>query len=135
MIDGFHEKSYLERLRETNLLSLEMRRLRADLIEVFKIVHGMEGLTPDLFFQIRNDERLRGHCFTIVKQRAHLNLRKFFFSNRILTEWNNLPSSAVTSTTINGFKNAIKPLMEQMGELFISQRRLAAPVLLSRSDV
>ena len=32
MIDGFKELSYEERLRQTDLMSLETRRLRGDLI-------------------------------------------------------------------------------------------------------
>ena len=36
MIEGMSSMNYGERLKKTNLLSLEMRRLRADLIEVFK---------------------------------------------------------------------------------------------------
>ena len=39
---------YDQRLQRTNLLSLEMRRQRADLIEVYKIMNGLEDLQSDL---------------------------------------------------------------------------------------
>ena len=45
MIPELSSLSYDERLERTGLISLEMRRLRADLIEVFKIVNGFEKLT------------------------------------------------------------------------------------------
>ena len=47
MIECLRSDSYQERLNKTGLISLEMRRLRADLIEVFKILHGLEGLSHD----------------------------------------------------------------------------------------
>ena len=48
MINGIGGDEYNLRLSKTNLLSLEMRRLRSDLIEVFKIMHNLEtrGLLP-----------------------------------------------------------------------------------------
>ena len=39
----------------TGLLTLERRFLRADLIEVFKILGGFENLDPDRFFQVIGD--------------------------------------------------------------------------------
>ena len=52
MIPELSQLNYEERLCRTNLLSLEMRRLRADLIEVFKIVKGIEMLTNIHFFNL-----------------------------------------------------------------------------------
>ena len=121
--------SYSERLGRCNLLSLEMRRLRADLIEVFKIVKGFEGIDPNYFFKFVGNARTRGHNLRIYKQNNRLDIRKYFFSQRVITEWNNLPLEAVSATSINGFKKAIHPLFEKVRGLYISQRRLPAPVL------
>ena len=51
MINGMGEDEYSVRLSKTKLLSLEMRRLRSDLIEVFKIMHNLEGVKREDFFQ------------------------------------------------------------------------------------
>ena len=51
MIPELSQLNYEERLCRTNLLSLEMRRLRADLFEVFKIVKGIENVDQYSFFQ------------------------------------------------------------------------------------
>ena len=40
-IPGFYELSYPERLRKLKLPTLSYRRLRGDLIEVYKIVHDI----------------------------------------------------------------------------------------------
>ena len=42
-------------LRIRGLLTLQRRFLRADLIEVFKILGGFENLDPDRFFQVIED--------------------------------------------------------------------------------
>ena len=44
MIPELSQLNYEERLCRTNLLSMEMRRLRADLIEGFKIVKGIDNV-------------------------------------------------------------------------------------------
>ncbi|MBN3302039.1 PLCZ1 phosphodiesterase, partial [Amia calva] len=53
--------SYSERLRELNLFTLEQRRLSGDLIQVFKIMKGIDHIKPEELFQISRDTRTRGH--------------------------------------------------------------------------
>ena len=48
-IPSLREDTYEERLTKTELVCLEMRRLRNDLIEVFKIMQGLEGLKAEDF--------------------------------------------------------------------------------------
>ena len=40
LIEGYHNMSYEDRLKNTGLISLEKRRVRGDLIQVFKILKG-----------------------------------------------------------------------------------------------
>ena len=61
MIEGLRSDSYQERLNKIGLISIEMIRLRADLIEVFKIFHGLEGLSHEYFFQIYHESKTRRH--------------------------------------------------------------------------
>jgi len=42
-LEGFEGIGYKDRLRELGLMTLETTRIRADLIEVFKILRGMAG--------------------------------------------------------------------------------------------
>ena len=65
-MDGYRGMAYEERLKRVGLTTLEMRRERADLLEVFKIVKGMEGLRREQFFKetsdgIGNGITTRGH--------------------------------------------------------------------------
>ena len=61
-----------------NLTTLETRRLRGDLIEVFKIFKGYDDLQPSKFFNLSTD-LTRGHSFKLFKGRLNLDCRKFVF--------------------------------------------------------
>ena len=65
MMREVEEEQYEQRLKKTKLMSLEMRRLRSDLIEVYKIMHNLEGLEREDFFPLCSAGR-RGHQYTII---------------------------------------------------------------------
>jgi len=50
MVPGLKNLPYEERLMELRLWSLEERRVRADLIEVYKMVNGNSVMSFDSFF-------------------------------------------------------------------------------------
>ena len=56
------------------------------------------------------------------------------FSQRVVDQWNRLPTTTICAETINRFKNQMDPMLWQHGGLFISQRRLPAPVLQTRRN-
>ena len=78
MIQGFSGMSYQERLQLLNLTTLETRRIHGDLIEVFKIFTGFEDVDAELFF-LKSELSLCGHELKLVKPRARLDVRKYFF--------------------------------------------------------
>ena len=47
LIPGLARLSYEERLKETRLYTLERRRLRGDMIEMFKIMKGRDKISED----------------------------------------------------------------------------------------
>ena len=80
MIPELSQLNYEERLCRTNLLSLEMCRLRADLVEVFRFVKGIDNVDQCSFFQPSSETMTRGHMFKFFLSSCRLNLRKFSFS-------------------------------------------------------
>ena len=123
MIPSISALTYEERLKRTGLISLENRRLRADLLEVFKILKGFVKVNPATYFSM-SDRRSRGHTLKLEKPRARLDLRKHFFSNRVIDAWNALPGHMVEATTTNMFKAALQRLPHGA---FKSWKQLPAP--------
>ena len=80
MIPSISALTYEERLKRTGLISLENRRLRADLLEVFKILKGFVKVDPATHFSM-TDRRSRGLTLKLEMPRSRLELRKHFFSN------------------------------------------------------
>ena len=107
MVEGLGEYSYEDRLRILGLTTLETRFLRADLIEVFKLLRGFEILDPDRFLQVVGDGARRGHSFKLFKKRYRLDVGKFKFASRVCEEWNSLWDGIVSAETVNVFKTRL----------------------------
>jgi len=56
----FSEFKYETIFLKIGLTTLETRRLRSDLIELFKILKGYDDIGEDIFF-VRSKSSLRGH--------------------------------------------------------------------------
>ena len=107
MISSLKNLPYEERLRALNLPSLYYRRKRGDMILVYQIFHGLVNVNPLTFFPPASMDTTRGHNFKIFKSHTSVNTRSFFFSNRIISDWNSLPSAIVNASTINSFKSQL----------------------------
>ena len=107
---------YDARLQQLNLWTLEERRNRADLIELFKIYRGMSGIKFDSMFEQVRDSRTRGHSLKLAKNRSNLDIRKFFFSERVVSRWNALSEEVVSVSTVNAFKKGLnRTRLNKMG--------------------
>ena len=84
--------------------TLEERRIRADLIEVFKMLNGLSGIPFESMFTLDTSKRTRGHSYKILKSRFNTDLRQHFFSERVINFWNSLDDSTVSATSLNIFK-------------------------------
>ena len=89
-IQGMRDIPYERRLRMLNLHSLERRRLRRDLIEVFKRCRGYNKVDISKILRISNQDRTRNNGFKIEKSRYKKEIGKNWFSNRVVDEWNKL---------------------------------------------
>jgi len=105
-LSGLWGVSYTERLRRTGLERLDIRRLRADLILTYKIIFGHVNVDADQFFQLSHNVATRGHAYKLYCPTINTDCRKYFFSNRIVNIWNELPASIDFSNLIR-FKSAI----------------------------
>lgn len=110
MIEGYKDMSYEDRLSNTGLTKLEKRRARGDLIQVFKIIKGIDKVDYRQFFEITDSNRshkTRGHNLKIIKVGCKSDIRKHFFSQRVVNAWNGLTQFVVDADTVNSFKNRL----------------------------
>ena len=107
MVKSLKDLPYEARLRELGLPTLEYRRERADQIQVYKIIHGIDKIETEKFFTMSSYTQTRGHSLKLFKKRARLNVRKNCFSNRVVDGWNALPESVVTAPSLNTFKSRL----------------------------
>ena len=85
--------SYKARLSRLGLESLEMRRLKYDLLFTYKIVFGLVSDAATNMFTLTNSlysTSTRGHAYKLY---PHNNCTDFF-SERVIKPWNNLPAAA-----------------------------------------
>jgi hypothetical protein len=107
-LPGFHELSYEERLRKLNLPSLNYRRIRGDMIEMFKIAKGFYDPEVTKFVEYNTcNVNTRGHDFKLKKRFAGLNLVKNSFLHRCTDMWNRLPSNILDSETVITFEHRL----------------------------
>ena len=109
-IDGSQDLTYENRLRELDLFSVKGRLWRSDMIYCWKILHGFTPLSPEHFFTKAPNVGTRGHPYKLFVPQASIEARKRFFSHRVVSDWNSLPSLIVESTTVNQFKGRLASL-------------------------
>ena len=72
-------KSYEDRLRYLGLWTLEEKRNKQDLIELFKILKGLSRVRVKLFMLDENMKGTRGHCLKLRKTRCTRDITRHFF--------------------------------------------------------
>ena len=103
---------YESRLRALRLPSLEFRRVRGDLIEVYKICHKIYDPIITKSLLTFADSNTRAHKYKLTKPRFNSKQFQYFFSNRVVNIWNGLPQEVVTARSTNMFKNKIDKLLK-----------------------
>ena len=114
-------KNHDQRLEEVGLTTLEERRKRGDLIQLYKLINGLEIVDNSCFPKpapslkyLGPEPSIRGNSMKIERELFNAKdknkyarfttLRHNFFSNRVTNIWNELPDIIIKAPTINYFK-------------------------------
>ena len=114
---GLQSSSYDERLVEVGLTTLTDRRCRGDMLQTFKILNRIDDVDYHTWFKkveeqhqstrqavVVADDGSSSGTENLVKPKAKLDLRKNFFSCRVVDPWNNLPNTVRKSGSVDEFK-------------------------------
>uniref|UniRef100_A0A8C3PM34 Aldehyde oxidase n=1 Tax=Calidris pygmaea TaxID=425635 RepID=A0A8C3PM34_9CHAR len=114
MIRGMEHLCYEDRLRELGLFSLKKRRLRGDLIAAFQYLKGAYRKAGESLFRKACCDRTRGNGFKLEGNRFRLEIRRGFFTVRVVEHWNRLPREVVEAPSLEIFKERLD---EALGNL------------------
>lgn len=109
-IAGMKDLTYPQRLTKLKLETLELRRLKTDLITMFKILHNYLDIDFNDFFTLSNVTSTRGHRYKLSKSLSHNNARLFSFSCRRIDCWNSLSDNILESVSLESFKTKLQKL-------------------------
>jgi len=132
MFSDLKELPCKERFLRLGLRSLEERRNRADLIELFKMVKDFSAVSWSHFFTRSDTNITRGHNWRPKKTHNQSDIRFHLFSQRSINRWNSLAqepvdapsinSEGVDAPSINSFKNHLEKLRIHQMDFFMDWR-------------
>ena len=110
MTSGLHSTLNLDQLKEVNLTTLEKRRVRGDLIQTWKILYKHGNEKEGTWFTRSVDTAQRETRFSTRNMNLNLTLcnldiRRNFFSLRVIKRWNSLPVDIKNVTSLISFKS------------------------------
>ena len=112
MIQGLRKLPHKDMLKHLNLHSLERRRARGDMIEIYKWVKGINKGNIDQVIEISSQNRTRGNGNKLEKLRFRTDVGKHWFTNRVVNDWNRLSRHVVGAESISSFKRRLDKWMD-----------------------
>ena len=111
-VSGLRDIEYSDRLKHLKLPTLVFRRIRGDMIEIYKIINVYDPKVASQLIQLNKNKRTRRHSIKIRRDHANGDIRQNYLMQRAATMWNYLPEAVVTTNTTNTFKSRLDKYWE-----------------------
>jgi hypothetical protein len=94
------------------LETLEERHEVQDMAQAYKMIQGKEKLKSEIFIHVDGGRMRQDADELNLKQKpARLDVRRNFFSQRIVKKWNEIPGEVKRAKNVTSFKNLYKKLL------------------------
>jgi hypothetical protein len=107
-------------LKELGLPMLEERRHQADMVQTYKIVTGKDMVNRETWFTSVTESgrptRSAADPHNLRPQASRPEIRRQFFSQRVVESWNMIPASLKQAKNVKYFKNGYRTLRDTMVE-------------------
>ncbi|GAB0193281.1 triadin [Grus japonensis] len=115
LIGGMEHLCYEDRLRELGLFSLEKRWLQGRSNCGLPVPEGAYRKAGEGLVIRECSDRTRGNGFKLKEGRFRLDVRKKFFTVRVVRHWNRLPREAVDAPSLEVFKARLDGALGNLG--------------------
>ncbi|XP_076030387.1 uncharacterized protein LOC143018685 [Oratosquilla oratoria] len=113
LIPAIRYMGYQRGLKALGLFSLETRRLRRQLIELFKILQGFYNIDYRHLFSL-NMNAIRNYEWRLSPPRYSCDKVGDFLTYKIYNTWNRLPKNVVNSSSVEQFKSQLDKVLDML---------------------
>ena len=115
LVTGLQAKTYEEKLSEIGISALLERRVKNDMVQTYKIINGIDRIDYKIRFNLvgqtpHMQTRNTAYEKSIAAYRSRTDIRKNFFSSRVVRAWNALPTEVKEARNLSIFKQRLKDI-------------------------
>ena len=107
--------------------NLQSRRLRSDLIALHSFLRRGHGEGGAELFSLLCSDRTCGNDSKLHQERCRLDIRKHFFTDRVVKHWNRLPRVVIDAPCPSVFKRHLDNALDNMLYLWLDWMIIVGP--------